>query len=367
MKALGIYLPQYHEIEENNRWWGKGYTEWNAVKNAKPLFKGHNQPKVPLDNNYYDLAKNGVNVWKWQANLAKMYGIYGFCIYHYWFAGKQLLEKPMETLRDHPEISINYTICWANESWRRNWYGQEHHLLMEQTYGTPAVWEQHFEYLQTFFSDKRYIKIDGKPLLHIYRSSDIQQLSEMLSMWNRLAQKRGFPGLYVVSALTAGKSDNRTGLFDAYYNFEPGYTLKNDLPVPTYIGYLAQTAVHRFKDKYCKKSILEHCINTEKIYHRIEKRKLPSNVFPGTFPQWDNTPRRGIEGLCYTKSNPILFREHLKKLNAKYGNAKKFLYINAWNEWGEGAYLEPDATWAYGYLKAVQEAGIGMDIGENSE
>lgn len=151
MKVLGIYLPQYHEVKENNEWWGQGYTEWNAVKNARPLFRGHNQPRTPLNHNYYDLVKNGVETWKWQSELAKKYGVYGFCIYHYWFEGKQMLEKPMEILRDHPELDINYCICWANESWHRNWYGASKELLIEQTYGNKDAWRNHFEYLNTFF------------------------------------------------------------------------------------------------------------------------------------------------------------------------------------------------------------------------
>lgn len=355
MKILGIYLPQYHEIKENNEWWGQGYTEWNAVRNAKPLFRTHNQPRRPLNDNYYDLLKKGVETWKWQADMAKKYGIYGFCIYHYWFEGKQLLEKPMEILRDHPEIGINYCICWANETWRRNWYGQEKQILMEQTYGDEDAWIKHFRYLLTFFRDERYIKIDNKPVLNIYRSSDIAELPKMKELWNELAKQEGFSGIYLVSAMTAGEEEQREGIFDAYYDFEPGYTLKKDLSKLEYRAYLLKTGLVRMHNKISKKKKLEHKIDMKMIYRHIEARELPDKCFPGTFPQWDNTPRTGTMGLCYMNSSPALFLEHLKKIYKKYADVKEFLYINAWNEWGEGAYLEPDEENRYGYLEAIKE------------
>ena len=180
VKILALYLPQFHSIPENDKWWGNGYTEWTAVKNAKPLFANHYQPRIPLDNNYYDLSNNSGKTWFWQAELARKFGIYGFCIYHYWFEGKQLLERPMEILRDHKEMDINYCICWANETWSRNWYAQERTVLLEQRYGDESAWIKHFEYLNTFFRDKRYIKIDNKPVINIYHSQEITCLKEML-------------------------------------------------------------------------------------------------------------------------------------------------------------------------------------------
>ena len=354
MKILAMYLPQYHEIKENNEWWGKGYTEWTAVRGAKPLFKGHNQPRKPLDNRYYDLVNEGVETWKWQSDLAKEYGVYGFCIYHYWFEGKQLLEKPMEILRDHPEIDINYCICWANETWRRNWYGQQKQVLMEQTYGEEVAWKTHFEYLITFFKDDRYIKINNKPVVNIYRSSDIKVLPEMIALWDELAKKEGFDGIYWISAMTAGNEDKRDELFDAYYDFEPGYTLKTDLSKIEKQTYLIQTGLRRIFNKVSPKKMLEHKIDSQMIYKHIENRELSPKCFPGTFPQWDNTPRTGTMGVCYMNSSPEIFEKHLKILNDKYAQTKTFLYVNAWNEWGEGAYLEPDEQERYNYLNTIK-------------
>lgn len=199
VRILALYLPQFHSIPENDKWWGRGYTEWTAVKNAPPLFANHYQPRIPLDNNYYDLSDNSGKTWFWQAELARKFGIYGFCIYHYWFEGKQLLERPMEILRDHKEIDINYCICWANETWSRNWYAQERTVLVEQRYGDESAWIKHFEYLNTFFRDKRYIKIDNKPVINIYHSQEITCFKEMLECWNRLAIQEGYAGVYIVS------------------------------------------------------------------------------------------------------------------------------------------------------------------------
>lgn len=360
MKILAMYLPQYHEIKENNEWWGKGYTEWSAVKSARPLFRGHKQPRIPLDNRYYDLVEEGLQTWQWQAGLAQKYGVYGFCIYHYWFQpGKQLLERPMEILRDNPQININYCICWANESWRRNWYGQQHEMLMEQKYGGEKEWTIHFNYLNTFFQDKRYIKINNKPVINIYRSADIEQLPQMLEVWNKLAMESGFDGLYIVSARTAGVLDDRDNLFDAYYMFEPGYTLKKGLKSYQEFGYLAGTMIKRLWNKCFKKSILEHKIDTKMIYRNIERLNLPDKCFPGTFPQWDNTPRTGNIGLYYKNSSPELFEEHIKKLWSCYSDTREFLYLNAWNEWGEGAYLEPDEDNKYRYLEVIKRTVEG--------
>ncbi len=354
MKVLALYLPQYHEIEENNRWWGEKYTEWTAVKNAKPLYSGHKEPRVPLDNYYYDLSDESGSVWRWQAEMANKYGIYGFCIYHYWFCGKQLLEKPMEILRNHPDININYCVCWANETWRKNWYGQEKTVLIEQEYGVESDWVKHYEYLNTFFQDKRYIKIDNKPVINIYHSYEIADLKEMLDVWNKMAKENGFSGVYVVSAITNKGEDIRNELFDAKYMFEPGYTLKEGMKGLDKIKYLSSTFYRRIINKVFGTKRLEHIIDAQTIYKYIESSNLQRDIFPGTFPQWDNTPRTGWMGLSYINTSPGIFKKHIEKLFDKYAE-REFLYINAWNEWGEGAYLEPDTDNKYMYLERIKE------------
>lgn len=184
MKIIAFYLPQFHEIPENNEWWGEGFTEWVNVKKAKPLFEGHNQPRVPLDDKYYDLLDDEVKIW--QAKIAKENGIYGFCYYHYWFNGRKVLERPMEQMLRNNEVDIPFCVCWANEPWTKAWIGRNE-IILPQFYGEKKEWKEHFDYLLPFFQDKRYIKENGKPLMVIYRAEVITNLNEMLDYWSELA------------------------------------------------------------------------------------------------------------------------------------------------------------------------------------
>ena len=177
MKVIAFYLPQFHEIAENNEWWGEGFTEWVNVKNAKPLTKNHNQPHVPLNNNYYNLLNDDVK--KWQIDLAKEYGIYGFCMYHYWFNGHLLLEKPVEQFLKNKELDFPFCLCWANENWTNVWAAEGNKILISQTYGDQEEWERHFEYFLPFFKDNRYIKEDGCPLLVIYKPDIMENMNEI--------------------------------------------------------------------------------------------------------------------------------------------------------------------------------------------
>ncbi len=359
MKILSLYLPQYHEVEENNKWWGKGYTEWSAVKSAKALYKGHNQPRVPLKNNYYDLLNNGKETWKWQASLAKENGMHGFCIYHYWFLGKQLLQKPMEILLENKDIDINYSICWANETWTRTWYGLETEVLMNQEYGVENDWKVHFDYLLPFFNDKRYIKIDNKPMLNIYRSYDIKDLDKMISFWNKLAIENGFEGIYIVSGNTHGQLESRTNLVDAYYNFEPGFSLKHRISKFSLYSFYLRTLLKQNFNKLFKKEYLERTLDINEIYkvNWKELENIDKPVFPGTIPMWDNTPRRKYKGFEYQNNSPEVFYNNLLdiKNNLDKNNKLGIVFVNAWNEWGEGAYLEPDNKYKYEYLKMIKK------------
>lgn len=357
-KILALYLPQYHTFKENDEWWGDGYTEWVAVKRATSLFKGHDEPRIPLNNNYYDLSETTGETLKWQAELAQKYGVDGFCIYNYWFKGHQLMEKPMEILLKHPEIQINYCICWANETWTRTWYGLEKEILIEQTYGNREDWIRHYEYLRRFFCDPRYIKVDNKPMLCIYHTNDISDLKEMRQCWEQLAQKDGFDGIYIVSGNSnAYILEKRDNLVDAYYNFEPGYTLKHKMTQLETLNYSFKVFFNQTFNKFRKKKILERALDTKKTYKQQFRRieTTDKKVYPGTFPQWDNTPRRSYKGLVYKNSSPELFKKNLIEI-FKTINHDDFVFINAWNEWGEGAYLEPDVTNGYKFLEAIKQA-----------
>jgi len=357
MRILAIYLPQFHKVEENDMWWEEGYTEWTAVQKARPLMKKHYQPRIPLNGEYYDLAEENAKTWKWQSQLANQYGVYGFCIYHYWFKGKQLLEKPMEILLKHREIEIKYCICWANESWTRTWYGLEKEVLMAQEYGDESDWKKHFEYLLQFFKDDRYIKINNKPMLNIYKSSDIDCLDKMIKCWNKLARQNGFDGIYIVVANTGGELEKREYLIDAKYNFEPGYTLNHILPKSKRNMIKINTVLRTLYNKIFTNKIVERVIDANSVNAAMNTKETNSKkiVYKGAFTMWDNTPRRDYKGLVYINSTPKLFEKALYKIKELERNDEEFVYINAWNEWGEGCYLEPDEMNKYDYLEAIKK------------
>ena len=358
MKVIAIYLPQFHAFPENDEWWGEGYTEWTAVRNAKPLYRGHMQPKAPLDGVYYDLAKDGAGTLKKQAELAKKYGIYGFMFYQYYFKGRKLMEKPLEILLNNPDIDLRYSLCWANESWTRAWYDKSEEVLLKQEYGNEADWEEHFKYLLPFFRDKRYIKIDGKPVFHIYRTFEIEELSKIADYFNNRAKEEGFEGIFLIGGLTAAKLEDRADVrerFGGWYYFEPGYTLKHNMSPAASLEYNICVAARHFINIFKKDKLLERRIPIRHIYDGIASREYASDEFPGLLAGWDNTPRRGYKGLVYTGSEPRIFGELLNKLKEKTAGRKNdFIYINAWNEWGEGAMIEPDRQFKNGYLEEIR-------------
>lgn len=358
MRVLALYLPQFHRFDENDQWWGEGYTEWTAVKSAKPLYKGHIQPRVPMGGDYYDLSDQEAAALSKQAELAREYGIYGFVFYHYYFKGQKLMELPAEILLRHKEIDLKYCLDWANETWTRAWYGRMEDVLIRQEYGDKKDWKEHFDYLIQFFKDERYIKIDNKPVLCIYRTFDIEHLDKMRAYFEERAREEGFDGIYLIGGRVAERLDDRD-LCDAWYYFEPGYSLKRSLtPFGTFC-YNASTAIRGAVNTVFKTQILERRIPIRRIYDSILSREYGKNEYPGLIARWDNTPRRGYKGLVYTGGSPELFGDALCKLSRKI-DKDSFLFINAWNEWGEGAMLEADEAEGYAYLQKVKEANDGQ-------
>ena len=225
MKVIPLYLPQFHTIPENDEWWGKGFTEWTNVKDARPLFEGHNQPRVPLGKNYYDLSE--LETLKWQCKLAKEHGIYGFCMYHYWFNGHMLLEKPMEMLLAHPEIDIKYCISWANHDWTDAWKASDRtpRVLIAHDFDDEQDWVNHFNYMLPFFKDSRYMTENNKPLMVIYVPNLIRKLSKMLALWTKMAKDAGFDGLTYIYQSAASSFDTSwdRSMFDYGVEMNPGY------------------------------------------------------------------------------------------------------------------------------------------------
>lgn len=362
MKIIAFYLPQYHEIEENNRWWGKGFTEWTNVKKATPLMSDHNQPRIPLNENYYNLLD--IEIRRWQSQIAKKFGIYGFCYYHYWFRGKLLLEKPLEMMLSDGQPDIPFCLSWANEPWTRTWDGKNHQVLMEQDYGEESDWEEHFTYLLRFFLDHKYIKINNKPVFMIYRLDQVSNFQRMIHLWNKLAIKKGLEGLYIVQIMNSFYDIKLDGV-DSILNLEPMNTLRFKIPYAEikYNINRGKSLLAREFYKYTKKVpiMLLNKIDYDYVWKNIlsrEPRGQAAPEIPGAFVDWDNTPRRGGAGLFIRGASPAKFQAYMGELiqKASIDYHSDYIFINAWNEWAEGAYLEPDSKNGYGYLDAIKNA-----------
>lgn len=351
-KIMAFYLPQFHTIPENDKWWGKGFTEWTNVRKARPNYKGQYQPRVPLNNNYYDLSK--VETLKWQADLANKYNVYGFCFYHYWFNGKMLLEKPAEMLLANKSININFCFSWANEPWARTWDGKAHQVLMPQEYGDKKEWKEHFDYLIPFLKDTRYIKENNKPMFLIYKSASIKKCKEMMEYWEILAKENGFDGIHFVETLRKLSPEKRSLPFSAKVEFEP-IGVNNSLQ--RYYNALRRILVHGINKTFHTR-IPKNPKRLFKDEIRTTLKNLsPKGTYAGAFIGWDNTARRDLTATYITSPTKSEFKDYLKKkINiGKNIYETDYLFINAWNEWAEGTYLEPDELHKYEYLEAIQE------------
>jgi Glycosyltransferase WbsX len=371
VRVIAHYFPQFHEIPENNEWWGKGFTDWNNVRRAKPLFAGHYQPRVPRDKRYYDQAK--FDTIAWQIELAKQYGIGGFCHYHYWFEGKQMLTAPTDLVMQHKSLDLPYCLAWANETWSRRWDGQDHLILQEQTHNPdPAMWTRHFDYLFRAWSDERAIKVDGKPIFLIYRAHRITQLAQMLDHWRELAHQRGLPGVYFVTMKQYEfPMPEIIPLFDAVSQFQPFEAIYS----PDYEGpkgieqrrilqplrALPESwlrALRTFRDRFVQQrthydydTVWQHILKPE--------REAEIAAFPGAFVDWDNTARYGKRARLFDGATPEKFARYFKQLvevTSLRPSPENMIFINAWNEWSESTYLEPDERHGYEHLEAVRDA-----------
>lgn len=346
MKIWALNLPQFYETAENNKWWGEGFTEWTSVKNAKPLYEGHMQPMIPYKKNYYDLSKKE-NI-KQQAELAKKYGIDGFVYYHYWYEGRKLLEKPCEILVDSKEIDMNYCFCWANHSWTRAWDGKNHEILVEQTYGDKEEWENHFQYLMNFFKDNRYIRIDNKPVLFIYKPNDIPNGDERFAYMNkRLLEEKIADGLYIIEYISSFNTNPSLNISSAVYEDEPNFTCRFEI-----------SFFNKIKRVICKALKQTDYQNYDVLWKLIlNKKRLygDKKIILGGFPRWDNSPRKGKNSRVIKGATPQKFKQYFKKLYfSERKNNEGIILLNAWNEWGEGAMLEPTEQEKFGYLEAIK-------------
>jgi lipopolysaccharide biosynthesis protein len=378
-RLIAFYLPQYHPIPENDAWWGRGFTEWTNVAKATPLFRGHYQPRLPADLGYYDLRVPEVR--EAQAELARNAGIEGFCYYHYWFGGKRLLERPFKEVVSSGKPDFPFCLCWANQTWSGIWHGTPDRILIEQTYLSSEDNRKHFLSLRDALLDDRYMRIDRRPILVIYRPHEIPNVAHFIEEWQEMAVQVGLPGIHFIAYLSYRDSawDYRSKGFDSSVVMGTlkvfGVSLRELLlgsgedgarKKPSYLGggaredllkgSLSHWAWRKYRSlfgqfarvrfyRYAQPYVLEGC------------SQQPS-VYPCVVPNWDNTPRAHLRGRVLHESTPELFRGHLREaLNLVRSRAveNRVIFVKSWNEWAEGNYLEPDQRFGHEYLKVVSE------------
>ena len=351
MRLFAYYLPQYHEIPENNEWWGKGFTEWDKVKSAEPLYDGHKQPQIPLNNNYYNLLEK--DTVEWQTSLMNDYNLSGFVYYHYYFKGKLLLEKPAENLLQWKDIKQQFFFCWANHPWIKSWEGKKE-ILMAQDYGTVEDWEKHFQYLLPFFKDDRYEKKDNRPLFCIYKS-DFAEKNDMMNYFDRRCRAEGFDGIYLIETFSGEKSfasfsEGLSPITKKVVFREPAiqtFAWENDITSFFMRGRRKVLRILRERGIIKKPRVY----NGEKlIEQKIERYSSKEIEVPCIWFEWDNTPRHKQRGYIITPFKKSSFFNYMNLIKDK-----DYLLINAWNEWAEGMMLEPTREKGYQYLEWIAE------------
>lgn len=357
VRVIAFYLPQFHPTKENDAWWGKGFTEWTNVGKAKPLFKGHYQPKVPADLGYYDLRVPETR--EQQAQMAQQYGVEGFCYWHYWFGnGRQLLERPFQEVLKSGEPDFPFCLAWANHSWEDKQFSQQgtHKMLMEQLYPGDEDYIAHFNALLPAFQDKRYIRVNGKPLFVVYSPMDLPDAAHFIQLWQSLAKEHGFQIHFV------------------------GHTSKiEELPLYRTWGFDATIMVRLFH-VFQKEFSLWQRINAkfQRIAlgqgRRIDYSKAANyftgpedrqpDCYPTVIPNWDHSPRSGRSGHILVNSTPAKFLQHVRRTFAQVMHKpqqERIVFLKSWNEWAEGNYMEPDLKFGKGYLEALQQAIKQLD------
>lgn len=360
LRAIAFYLPQYHPIPENDIWWGKGFTEWTNVTKAKPLFQGHHQPHLPADLGFYDLRLPEVR--QAQADLAQAYGIHGFCYYHYWFNGKHLLERPFNEVLKTGEPDFPFCLCWANENWTRRWDGMEQEILMEQVYD-DADDLQHIRWLADAFQDPRYIKVDGKPLFLVYRTSKLPNPLKTTEIWREEAQRLGIGDLFLckVESFSGEQKDPTLIGFDAAVEFQPDWS-RLGWPLQRGRKWNLARQLRLTEQAYADHKLYEYSVVVQNM---LAKPEAAYRRFPCVTPSWDNTARRQKNATILRNASPEVYEHWLKtvvqrSLASQFG--EELVFINAWNEWAEGNHLEPCRKWGHAYLEATRRALLESEL-----
>jgi len=357
-RVIAFYLPQFYPIPENDKWWGKGFTEWTNVGKAKPLFKGHYQPKVPSDLGYYDLRVPEVR--EQQAQMAKDAGIEGFCYWHYWFGnGKRLLDRPFNEVLASGKPDFPFCLGWANHSWaNKTWNSDNQYLksklLIEQQYIGEDDYCNHFMYALTAFKDNRYIRIDGNPVFYIYDPLNFKDVKLFISLWQQKAKDNGLNGIFFIGQAFLNNDCKR--ILDLGFNGVARVGIYD--AVEKINGKAIDIIKRKFKkyfrflmlQKYDYADIVDNLINPN-----LDKLEM---IYPIIVPNFDHSPRSGKSGLIYQNSTPELFKKLLERTLHAIETKKddhKIIFLRSWNEWGEGNYVEPDLKYGHGYLNAIKE------------
>ena len=343
VRAIAFHLSQYHPIAENDRWWGTGFTEWTNVTRAKPNFAGHYQPHLPADMGFYDLRVPETR--EQQAALAREHGIHGFCYYYYWFAGKRLLERPVEEVRASGRPDFPYCLCWANENWTRRWDGADREVLIAQN-PSRADDERLIRDLLPHFCDPRYIRVDAKPLLIVYRVGVLPDVRATAEIWRDVCLREGIGDIYLCAAKTYDTADPARYGFDAIVEFPP---------------HGVRTPPVNARVEVANVDFSGTIVDYRQYVIDALARSDPNWIFHRTvMPAWDNTPRRPNDALTFINATPEIYELWLREVVARTiesrASGERLVFINAWNEWAEAAHLEPDRRFGRQYLEATLRA-----------
>lgn len=354
LKLIAFYLPQFHPIPENDQWWGKGFTEWTNTAKAQPVFRDHYQPHVPADLGFYDLRTREVQ--HQQIALAKQYGIDAFCFHYYWFGGRRLLEKPINDFLNDSQANIEFCLCWANENWTRTWTGGDDQILVKQDY-YPG-WETAFiQDLLPYLKDRRYLRIDGKPAIVIYRPQQIPERKAVVSFWRDYCRQNGIGEIHLIAALTHDNAPHRSDFKFEEYGFDSG------LEFPPH-GVKAPN-----RSKELTNSQASYVAGYEEVAASyLNQDYKHRRVFRGVVPSWDNTARKPKGMFIICDARPETYESWLDAAAAKTlverNPNERLIFINAWNEWAEGCHLEPDLKFGKGYLEATHRVKTRKSFAE---
>jgi len=355
LRTIAFFLPQFHPIKENDDWWGPGFTEWTNVTKARPAVPGHYQPHLPADLGFYDLRLAETRAA--QAALARRYGISGFCYYHYWFTGRRILERPVDEIVRLGEPDFPFCLCWANENWTRTWDGKSGQVLLGQDYSDEDD-RRHIEALIPYLSDKRYIRVNGRPLLLVYRTELIPNPQAMAQTWRQAAQKAGLGDLFLVRVEGFAEGvDCRSIGFDAALEFAPDWRRAGAMHFSRWQHLLSKAGL--FPAGYFRHRYADYRRMVTQMLDKVEPTGYP--WYRCVTPGFDNTARRSTGATVFLHSTPELYQEWLteivrRELANDRAPGEKLVFINAWNEWAEGNHLEPDQKWGRAYLEATHAA-----------